>query len=655
MAKNKKKKKKYRGFWIFVKIQLVLMILVLGAVAYYYYGGYAKQIKNLQNEALEKVHQSSEATFCAVQTGIVYDCNNQVIATLSGEKDVYYLKYDQIPSSFISAMISVEDKKFYRHHGIDFQAILRAAIAMVRDGEVSQGGSTITQQLARTVFLSTEKTWQRKVEEMFIALELEKIYSKNDLLEFYFNNIYFANGYYGIAAASKGYFNKEPSQLTLSQTAFLCAIPNNPSLYNPVLNKENTIKRRDRILYGMLQDKLIDEKMYFDAKSEDITLTRPEKKKNDYVETYVYDCATKALMIKKGFIFKTEFQDGKEQEKYQNDYETLYKECKRSLYTAGYRIYTSIDLSMEQKLQASIDEILATFDEKSEQGIFELQGAAVCIDNQTGYVKAIVGGRNQNLEGYTLNRGYQSYRQPGSSIKPLVVYTPILERGYTPDSQVVDEAVEGGPVQKSYKGAMTLREAVEFSKNTVAWKLFADLTPEVGLSYLEKMHFSRLDKEDYRLPTALGGMTHGVSPLEMAAAYEALAYDGIYRNPTCIIRIEDAGGKKVIETAMEEEVIYKQNAARMMTDVLTGVLTRGTAAGLGVAGMPSAGKTGTTNDNKDGWFVGYTPYYTTSVWVGCDMPKELSELQGGSFPAKIWNRFMTEIHSGLSPLQFLPY
>lgn len=655
MARKKKKKKKYRGFWIFVRIQLLLMIIVLGALAYYYYGGYAKEIKNLQNEALKKVHQSSEATFCAAQTGIVYDCNKQVIATLSGEKDVYYLKYEQIPSSFISAMISVEDKKFYRHHGIDFQAILRAAIAMVRNGEVSQGGSTITQQLARTVFLSTEKTWQRKVEEMFIALELEKIYSKNDLLEFYFNNIYFANGYYGIAAASKGYFNKEPSQLSLSETTFLCAIPNNPTLYNPLLKKENTIKRRDRILYGMLQDKLIDEKTYFEAKNEEITFTIPEKKKNDYVETYAYDCATKILMTKKGFIFKTAFQNAEEKEKYQNDYETKYKECKRSLFTAGYRIYTSIDLSMEQKLQTSVDEMLASYDEKSEQGIFKLQGAAVCIDNQTGYVKAIVGGRNQNLEGYTLNRAYQSFRQPGSSIKPLVVYTPILERGYTPDSQVVDEAVEGGPVQKSYKGAMTLREAVEFSKNTVAWKLFSDLTPGVGLSYLEKMHFSRLDKEDYRLPTALGGMTHGVSPLEMAAAYETLAYDGIYRNPTCIIRIEDAWGKKVVDTAMEEEVIYKQKAARMMTNVLTGVLTKGTAAGLGVIGMPSAGKTGTTNDNKDGWFVGYTPYYTTSVWVGCDMPKELSELQGGTFPAKIWNRFMTEIHSGLSPLEFLPY
>lgn len=655
MAKKKKKKKKYRGFWIFVKIQMVLMILVLGAVAYYYYGGYAKQIKELQRNALEKVHQSSKATFCSAQTGLVYDCNKQLISTLRGEKDVYYLRYDQIPSTFISAMISVEDKKFYRHHGIDFQAILRAAIAMVRDGEVSQGGSTITQQLARTVFLSTEKTWQRKVEEMFIALELEKIYDKNELLEFYFNNIYFANGYYGIAAASKGYFNKEPSELTLSQTTFLCSIPNNPSLYNPVLKQENTIKRRNRILYGMLKDGLINEKTYLLAKSEVITLTRPEKKKSDYVETYVYDSAAKALMSKKKFEFKTSFANAQEKENYQKEFETLYQTCKRSLYTAGYRIYTSIDLAMEQKLQTVVDETLSAYGDKNEQGIYQLQGAAVCIDNQTGFVKAIVGGRNQNLEGYTLNRGYQSFRQPGSAIKPIVVYTPILERGYTPDSQVVDEAIQDGPVQKSYRGAMSLREAVEFSKNTVAWKLFGDLTPQVGLSYLENMHFSRLDKEDYRLPTALGGMTHGVSPLELASAYETIAYDGVYRKPSCIIRIEDSTGNKVLETAMEEEVIYKQNASRMMTDILKGVLTKGTAAGLGIPGMPCAGKTGTTNDNKDGWFAGYTRYYTTSVWVGCDMPKELSELQGGSFPAKIWNRFMTDIHTGLEPLDFLPY
>lgn len=650
-----KKKKKNRLFWFLVKIQILLMILVLLAVAYYFYGGYGKKITRLQSRGIQRVQNSTEATFRANQTSLVYDCNGQIISKLSGEKDVYYLNYEEIPSAIISAVISVEDKKFYRHKGIDFQAIIRATIAMIRDGEVSQGGSTITQQLARTVFLTTDKTWERKIEEMFIALELEKKYSKNQILEFYLNNIYYANGYYGIAAASQGYFQKSPDELSLSEAAFLCAIPNNPTIYNPLNNKENTIKRRDRILYGMLKDGMIDELVYLKEKQAEMVLIQEQNLKNDYVETYVYECATKALMEVKGFQFQLYFTQKQEEDNYKEAYGKLYQECKKSLYTGGYRIYTSLDLGMQQILQRVIDESLATYTETSDQGIYQLQGAGVCIDNDTGFVKAIVGGRNQNLEGYTLNRGYQSYRQPGSAIKPIVVYTPILERGYTPDSVVVDEAIEEGPIQNVYLGEMLLRDAVEQSRNPVAWKLFQELTPEVGLSYPIKMNFQRIDKEDYRLPTALGGMTNGVSPIEMAAAYETIENDGKYRKPSAIIKIEDAQGKSVIETAMEEQVVYKQTAARMMTDILTGVLTKGTAAGLGVIGMPSAGKTGTTNDNKDGWFIGYTGYYTTSVWVGYDMPKELLELNGGTFPARIWNEFMTEIHLGLRPLEFLPY
>ena len=655
IKKKIKKQKKNRVFWFFVKMQIILMIFVLLAVAYYFYGGYAKQITILQTRGIERAQNSTEDTFRAAQTSFVYDSNGKLIAKLNGEKDVSYLRYEEIPSTIISAVISIEDKKFYRHHGIDFQAIIRAGIAMVRDGEVTQGGSTITQQLARTVFLTTDKTWERKIEEMFIALELEKIYSKNQLLEFYLNNIYYANGYYGIAAASEGYFQKDPDKLTLSESAFLCAIPNNPTIYNPLTNKENTMKRRNRILYGMLKDGMIDETIYLKEKSQEIMLTQREKLKNDYVETYIYECATEALMEKKGFSFQLYFDQKQEEDEYMKAYWNLYQECKKSLYTGGYRIYTSLDLTMQEKLQQVIDESLATYTETNEEGIYQLQGAGVCIDNGTGFVKAIVGGRNQNLDGYTLNRGYQSYRQPGSAIKPIVVYTPILERGYTPDSIVIDEKIEDGPIQNTYLGEMLLRDAVEQSRNPVAWKLFQELTPEVGLSYPIKMNFQRIDKEDYRLPTALGGMTNGVSPLEMAAGYETIENDGKYRKPSCIVRIENADGEVIIETAMEEQVVYKQTAARMMTDILTGVLTKGTAAGYGVTSMPSAGKTGTTNDNKDGWFIGYTRYYTTSVWVGYDMPKELLELQGGTFPARIWSQFMNEIHTGLAPLEFLPY
>lgn len=660
MSKQKKKrKKKYRVFWFFAKVQLLLLLVVAGALGVYYFGGYAQKVSELQKDAKRLVSQSDESTFRSVQTSVVYDANGQMISTLKGEKDVYYLEYDEIPAYATAAMVSIEDKKFYRHNGIDVKAILRAVKAMIENGEVTQGGSTITQQLARNVFLNQDVKWERKVEEMFIAVELEKIYSKDKIMEFYMNNIYFGNGYYGIQAASKGYFNTDVNNLSLSQIAFLCAIPNNPTLYDPIEHSENTIKRRDRILSNMLEDGKISQQTYDEAVAETITLNRPEQTKNDYVETYTYNCAVRALMEQQGFEFKTEFASEEEKETYETNYQIAYEDVQKSLYTKGYRIYTSIDLSMQQQLQSAVDTNLAEFTEQNEEGIYTLQGAAVCIDNHTGYVKAIVGGRNQNLPGYTLNRAYQSFRQPGSAIKPLIVYTPALEGQYTPDSIVMDEKIEGGPSNAGdyYEGEITLRYAVEKSKNTVAWNLLSELTPEVGLSYLQEMNFSKLDAQDERLTSALGGFTNGVSAVEMTAAYAALENDGKYREPTCIVKITDADGEVIYENQMEEKQVYKTNAARMMTDMMVSVMQEpeGTGNGLALSNMPCAGKTGTTNDNKDGWFAGYTSYYTTCVWVGYDMPKELPGLSGASYPGSIWKTFMEQIHQGLTPVNFNPY
>ncbi len=657
MSKKKKKKKKYRAFWFFAKLQIVLVLLVAGAVGWYYYGGYAQKVAIMQQEARMFVQKSNADTFRSVQTSLVYDTNGKLISALKGEKDVYYLEYEDIPAYAVAAMISIEDKKFYSHSGIDIKAILRAAQAMIQNGEVTQGGSTITQQLAKLTFLTQERTWERKIEEIFIAVGLEQKFSKDEIMEFYLNNVYFGNGYYGIQAASKGYFNVDAKDLSLSQITFLCAIPNNPSLYDPVEKMENTIKRRDRILNQMLQDGKISQETFGQAQAEVITLNRPEKTKNDYVETYTYFCAVRALMRQQGFQFQTEFSSEEEKAKYQEEYDALYGECQKSLYTEGYRIYTSIDLDMQQMLQDTVDSHLAEFTEQNEEGIFALQGAAVCIDNHTGHVKAIVGGRNQNLPGYTLNRAYQSFRQPGSAIKPLLVYTPALEGKYTPDTIVQDVKTEEGPSNSSgwYEGDITLRRAVAASKNTVAWNMLEELTPQTGLAYLKNMKFSRIDPKDERLTSALGGFTNGVSAVEMASGYAAIVHDGKFREPTCITKITDADDNVILETQSEEVEIYKKNAARMMTDMLVSVLQEGTGQGLALSAMPSAGKTGTTNDNKDGWFVGYTSYYTTSVWVGYDMPRELPGLSGSSYPGGIWQAFMEQVHQGLEPVAFLPY
>ena len=657
MAKEKKQKK-HGFFWFIIKLQIVLMIALVLGVFVYSYGGYAKQIEEFQKLAIELVADSEMATFVPSQTSTIYDADGEVISYIKGEKESAYVKYEDIPALFVTAMVSIEDKRFYQHEGVDVWALARSAKAILESGKLSQGGSTITMQLARNIYLTTEKSWERKVKEIFIALELEKVYSKNKIMEFYLNNIYFANGYYGIQAASRGYFSSELKDLSLSQIAFLCAIPNSPSYYDPMVNYDNTIARRNRILENMYDDGKISNSQYWDAVNERIELQVSKgstSQHNNYVDTYVYYCATRTLMQMRGFEFQEYFSSEQEEKEYYREYDALYTECQKEIYEEGYQIYTSIEMDKQELLQATVDEVLEGYTDVKEDGVYNMQGAAVCIDNDTGHVVAIVGGREQNVGVYTLNRAYQSHRQPGSAIKPLIVYTPFLERGNNPDTILIDEEIEGGPKSSYYYGAVNVRFAVEKSLNSVAWKVYEDLTPGVGLQYLKKMHFSQIKDTDMVTPTALGGFTEGTSALEMAAGYATIQNDGIYREPSCIVKLIDGNANTVYRADESGVKIYGETAARMMTDILQTAIATGTGKDACLEDIPCAGKTGTTNENKDGWFVGYTRYYTTSVWVGCDLPETVKGLEGATYPAKIWKSYMTEIHDGLKPLKFLPY
>lgn len=659
--KKQKKKKQHRFFWFMIKLQIFLMILVLGGLGYYYFGGYAKTVQELQIEALKMVSESNEETFVPARTSLIYDLKGNLITELRGEKKAQYVKYEDIPAEFVSAMISIEDKKYYNHKGVDYKAFFRAAKAILQDRKISQGGSTITMQLARTIYLDTGKYWQRKVTEIFIALELEKRYSKEKIMEFYLNNIYFSNGYYGIKSACKGYFDCDLKDLSLSQIAFLCAIPNGPTYYDPIAHIDHTLERRDLILKNLYEDGKISLNRYKEAVFEEIELNVPKvdksRFKNNSVDTYAYYCATRALMESEGFEFKYYFNSKEEEKTYDEEYDEMYAYCQKKLYKNGYKIYTTIDLNKQKELQSAVDDALKDFKEKGDDGMYSMQGAAVSIDNETGYVVAIVGGRSQDFTGYTLNRAYQSHRQPGSSIKPLIVYTPCFERGYTPDSKVNDHKFEGGPSNSggAYYGKVNIRFAVAKSLNTVAWQLYEELTPRVGLQYLKNMNFSNIVESDYVIPTALGGFTTGVSPVEMASAYATLVNDGLYRQPTCIKSIIDSDENVIYAPKQVEQVIYSETAARMMTDVMQDVMKSGTGRSVNLSNMPCAGKTGTTNDHKDGWFCGFTRYYTTCVWVGYDIPKKVDGLTGSSYPGKIWKQYMNAIHKDLLPMKFLPY
>lgn len=648
---DKKRKNKRRRVKSKIKITLQLFTIVIlstiTAGIFYFYYNYGSTILEMQSDAKEKVASSTLDTFRAAQTSTVYDANGKVITTIKSIKDVYYLEYKDIPEEFVDAMVVSEDRKFLQHGGVDYIANVRAAIELIKNkGRKTQGASTITQQLARGIFLTNEKTYRRKIEEIYMAEALEKKYSKMQIMEFYLNNIYFANGRYGIQAASKGYFGKSVDKLSVSQVAFLCSIPNNPNLYNPVTNFSNTMKRRDRILRQLYQEGKINLNAYTNALDETITLKKQKTEKNNYVDTYVTYCAVRALMKEKGFQFRNEFTDAEDKKAYDSSYDEMYGSCQKNMYTAGYKIYTSIDMKKQELLQKSVNDTLKKFTEVSDDKVYKLQGAAVCIDNSNGKVVAIVGGRSQDLGGYTLNRGYQSFRQPGSSIKPLIVYTPAIEKGYTPDTIVEDKPIKDGPKNSGgkYDGKMKLQRAVELSKNTVAWKVYKDVTPRVGLENLFKMNFSKIKDTDYTLASGLGGLTVGVSPVEMASAYATLENDGYYREPTCIIKIVDSEGNQIVRDSSATTEVYEQNATKIMTEILTGVIKNGTGKGLGLTNTISAGKTGTTNDKKDGWFVGYTPYYTTSVWVGCDLPKAMADLTGATYPGSIWHTFMNQIH-----------
>ena len=656
--KHKKRKKQKKHPKLRLALKLIFLLVLLGAVALavLFYMKYGDDISGAYQSAVETVENSSVETFRANQTSLVFDDKEKQIAVLKGEKDVYYVTLDYVPQAAKDAFIVTEDKKFYSHRGIDIKGITAAAVELVKNrGRITRGGSTITQQVAKLVFLTNARTFSRKINEIFISLELEKKYSKDEILEFYLNNIYFANGYYGIEAASKGYFSKSCNELSLSQLIFLCAIPNSPTRYDPIENFDNTIERRNRILDQMLAAGKITDEEYSDAHSEEITLKIPEKPKRNAIETYAMNCTVKALMKVQGFVFKNYFKSEEEQNEYNEQYSDMYSDCQQLLFRSGYRVYTSLNMKKQKKLQKAIDEQLKEDKEKGEDGIYEFQGAGVCISNKTGKVVAISGGRKQNITGYTFNRAFQSYRQPGSSIKPILVYAPAFEREYTLTSVVRDEPVKDGPKNSNgrYMGGITLRTAIEQSVNTVAWKLFNELSPKVGLNYLLRMNFSKITKEDYTLSSSLGGLTNGASTVEMASAYAALENKGVFREPTCIVKITDAQGNVIVDKKdFEKKRVYKEEAAKITTEGLMGVLTRGTGRGYALTDMPCAGKTGTTNDKKDGWFAGYTPYYTTVIWVGNDIPRSRDDLLGNTYPLKIWYDYMTQIHENLESKQF---
>ena len=673
--KYEKRLKVARKKDFFRRLRNVIVILAIAFCALFAAGNLmlkkatGQTLIGCMREAKNLVDSSTPDTFRLAQTSYIYSDDGTQLAALAESEDATYLSYEDIPADVVNAFVSVEDRTFWNNSGVDYKGILRECVNYVKTkGQVAEGASTITQQLARGTFLSNEKTLSRKIKEIFIARQLTKKYTKEQIMEFYCNSCCFANGIYGVEDASQKYFGRSVSDLSLSETAYICAIPNRPEYYNPLKNSENAISRRNKILQDMYECDYITKDAGDAALAENITVAEVSDEEDtfyNYEATYAINCAIRYLMKQDGFEFKSHFEDDADYDTYNAYYDEMYKQAKHKLYTGGYKVTTTMNLKAQKNLQKIFDKELA-FNTKVDEstGIYQFQGAMTVIDNETGKVVAMIGGRSQDelQQTYSLNRGFQSFKQPGSSIKPLVIYTPALEEGYDANSTLTEIDVKAAKKSTSEKISkmsgkkMSLRYAVEDSKNGCAYSLYNIITPKVGLSYIENMNFSKIVQQDYTLSSGLGGLHHGTNTVEMANAYSTLENHGEYRQADCISSILDASGNEIYEEP-ESKTVYTRSASDQMTDILEGVLnsSAGTAKGLkwsSASDVAAAAKTGTTNDNNVAWFCGYTPYYTISVWVGYDYPKSVKGLWGNTYPAYIWKEAMLYMIDGKDEADF---
>ncbi|HHX55043.1 MAG TPA: PBP1A family penicillin-binding protein, partial [Clostridiales bacterium] len=605
------------------------------------------------------------------ESTFILDAEGEVIEKIQTEGYRDIIDFGEMPTHLKNAFIAIEDERFLTHNGLDYKRILGAAWTNLRTGS-RQGASTISQQLAKVLYLSYEQTYTRKIKDMYYAIQLEKQLSKDQILEAYLNTINLGSGAYGVQAASQVYFSKDVKDLTIGEAALIAGIARNPSRYSPIktlqkdqVNEEHheilddsdsqyTIvynddykNRQQLVLNSMKRLGMISEEEYTTAKNEDIKASlRPNRFTEVERSSYFADLVKDEVLIKL-------IANGHTSE-----------EANNMLYSGGLRVYSTLD-SRIQKILDEEYENQDTFTDLQgnplltvgEDGNVQPQSAMVIMDHESGEIKALVGGRS--ITGRKIYNRALNPRQPGSSIKPIAVYTPAIDLGITA-ATVFDEVPvyydRGNPARRypsnydhSYHGLSTLRELVQRSSNIGAVKIVDQLGNHndnaafnTMFDYMERMGISTVVRPEnpYLAPnghkfsdstysTALGGMTHGVSPLELTAAFSTLANQGVYANPITFTEIRDKHGNIILENKPEKKRVVSPEVAYVVTDLLKSAVTSGTGSRArldsGNSQIPVAGKTGTTNDQKDAWFVGYTPYYVAATWIGYDTPDRLPQ------------------------------
>lgn len=647
--------------WLFKGVLSVFTaaFLIMAAAGLILYAAVKPELDKCREIAYDKLAQMDRSDFSMLSDTVIYDKDGKQIGLINAGH-YQYMDINHISMNLQNGYIAQEDRRFKNHNGVDWIATFRAGLALIKHGgEVTQGGSTITQQVIKNTYLTQERTFTRKIVEILLAPELEKKYSKADIMEFYCNTNFYGHRCYGVEAASLYYFGKHAEDLAPEEAAVLIGISNSPSAYDPVSHPNASKNKRDDVLKSMNEVGYLSNEDYEKAVSSPLKIVQKETEGTDenYQSSYAIHCAALELMKMDGFEFQYTFDNKEDYTLYSERYTTAYSEQSDRIRAGGFQIYTSLDSGLQAVLQTQIDASLSGFTELQENGKFALQGAGVIVDNKTNYVTAIVGGRGADDP---FNRAYLSARQPGSTIKPLIDYGPAFDTGeYYPTRMVNDHKWEKGPSNsgRRYFGNVTVREALNRSLNTVAWQILEDIGIDFGLSYLGEMEFQKLSYVDNQVPSlSIGGFTNGVRVVDMAKGYSTLANGGVYNDRTCIVKIlHEKESELTKDMTPFAKQVYRSDSAFMLTDVLKGTFTSpyGTGRGLGLENdMPAAGKTGTTNSSKDTWFCGYTPYYTAAVWVGYDIPRNMPGIYGATYAGKIWKNVMDEIHQGLPPLDW---
>ena len=711
-SRMSKKRKKAGMRWLKVLLLIFLGVGILALAG----GGllFKKIIDDTPQITEDSIKPSAYTTTAYANDG------ETVLGTfVSAGSNRVYTSLENIPKYLQDAFIAVEDSRFYDHKGIDVKGITRAFVNGLMSGHFSQGGSTITQQLIKnSVFpnFSRETQWQkieRKVQELYLAVQIEKIVDKSEILENYLNTINLGQNTLGVQAAAKRYFGKDVSELTLSECAAVAAITKSPTGYNPITNPEANQKRREKVLKDMLEQEKISQEEFDTAltDTEDIykriQTANAEYKESITVNSYFLDEVSKEvqkdLVNKLGYtedqaynavysgglkIITTQdlamqkicdeelnrasnypdainwtvngaisiaFEDGTQKH---YDHNTFGKYVK-NLYGEKYGPL-GITFPSEDKANSLIDQYIETLKKSDTDTVFtniklspQPQATIVIIDQHTGYVKAMVGGRGEKTSNMSLNRATQSGRQPGSTFKVLSTYVPALDmNGDTLSTTIKDAPLsyttgEKKPVKNwwgGYKGPLTIRYCIQESANVCTVRKYQELTPSVGMQYLtENFGFTTLDPvNDAGEATSLGGITNGVYNIELTAAYAAIANAGTYTEPILYTQIYDNLGNLLFENTPATHTAMKDSTAYLITSAMQDVVSKGTGTAAKLSGYVAAGKTGTTTDTRDLWFSGYTPYLTASVWSGYDDNQGIDG--SSSYHKVIWKKVMQRIH-----------